>query len=88
MAQDDDAAWREERAARLRSRIERINRRAPDDQPDASGVATTNTTSVAGGARDGQSGTDLDEQTWQGEGENPRDFVQRKMREQQEREKK
>jgi hypothetical protein len=83
MSQDDDA--REARAARLRARIDRIT----GHQPDASDDAT------ADDASESSSGGTPDEPTRKGESagtraatgeqpvadESPRDFIQRKMRE-------
>jgi hypothetical protein len=80
MSQDDDA--REARAARLRARIDRITGHQPDTSDDA-------TTDDAGES----SGGAPDEPTRKGEStraaageqsvadESPRDFIQRKMRE-------
>jgi DNA-binding protein H-NS len=87
MAQEDDEkAAQEARAERLRSKIGRITGDSTDrDQAGVSGDAATNAaTNDAGEARPAQSDAGLDEQRWTGGGESPRDFIDRKMREEKE----
>ncbi|MDT7543241.1 MAG: hypothetical protein QOE33_3145 [Acidobacteriota bacterium] len=84
MSQIDDEA-REARAARLRAKIDRIT----GHQPDVSGDATADDAGESGGgpdepSRKGESGRTraaTGEQSGAVADESPRDFIQRKMRE-------
>jgi hypothetical protein len=70
MTQDDDAAARDARAARLRSKIDRMTGHE-QDEPHAADDA----------AHDAEEGGTRDEPTQPREGESPREFIHRKMRE-------